>query len=177
MSTNIEFTPPTGAPEPVKKRRDRKVSHTDAGDGDTHDNFEKLMVLDYVRKPLYVRAVRVTESNMMRVATWCGGRIERSERGGDFIRIATFQPHNERQSKALVGDWVTMTENNSVKSYDNKAFRRTFQLREIEELEVSDTIKNAPEKDGVVFNVAPKSDEVDEEKLLLKYLAKKILED
>jgi hypothetical protein len=49
----------------------------------------------YVRKPLYVDSVRVTEENFEEVAQWCQGNIETEPKGPDerrFIRSGCISP-------------------------------------------------------------------------------------
>lgn len=85
----------------------------------------------YVRKPLYVDAVRVTQNNFNEMIAWCDGELEfeetRSGSSRKFIRIDVHNPHpkNDRQKKAFVGDWILKTER-GFKIYTNKAFKASF---------------------------------------------------
>jgi hypothetical protein len=92
----------------------------------------------YVRKPLVVDAVRVTEKNFDEIATWCQGEIRKEESDGTgpgrrYIRIRVHYPKNIRQTKAFVGDWILYTDK-GYKVYVNQAFITSFdELSKVEE--------------------------------------------
>jgi len=79
----------------------------------------------YVRKPLYVDAVRITRSNFEKVTQWCHGEIQETDVGKKFIFIDAHNPINPRQTKGFIGDWVLRT-NRGYKIYTNKAFSESF---------------------------------------------------
>lgn len=85
----------------------------------------------YVRKPLHVDAVRITEENFEEIAAWCQGEIQQDDvpvgtgPGKKFIKIRVHNPKNPRQTKAFVGDWLLYTER-GYKVYTNKAFNSSF---------------------------------------------------
>src|SRR3954464_2573088 len=85
----------------------------------------------YLRKPLYVDAVRITSANFNEVASWCQGEILRDEvinegfTGKKHIKVRVHNPKNPRQTKAFVGDWLLYTER-GYKVYTNKAFHASF---------------------------------------------------
>lgn len=83
----------------------------------------------YVRKPLYVDAVRVTKENFDAVAAWCTGEVQTdpttNRNDKRFIRVAVNHPKYPRQTQAFVGDWILYTER-GYKVYTNKNFRSTF---------------------------------------------------
>ena len=85
----------------------------------------------YIRKPLYVDAVRVTAQNFNDCVEWSMGEMELEERpGGDmrkFIKVRVHNPKNPRQTKAFIGDWLLYTDR-GFKVYTNKAFRQAFDL-------------------------------------------------
>jgi hypothetical protein len=86
----------------------------------------------YVRKPLYVDAVRVTLENFDEVAAWCQGEVLQDEVPGSgtrkqYIKVRVHNPKNPRQTKAFVGDWLLYTER-GYKVYTNKAFHASFDL-------------------------------------------------
>lgn len=99
----------------------------------------------YVRRPIYVDAVRITGDNFVAVAKWCMGNIynnERDERipavGPAFdasdaqnyhIRVRVHNPKNIRQTKAYVGDWILYTDR-GYKIYTERAFEAAFELAE-----------------------------------------------
>jgi hypothetical protein len=91
----------------------------------------------YVRKPLYVDAVQVTEANFYDIARWCQAEIrnidespwdrndENAEPAKEYIHVRVHNPKNPRQTKAFVGDWILYTER-GYKVYTEKAFRANF---------------------------------------------------
>lgn len=94
----------------------------------------------YVRKPLYVDAVQVTEENFETVARWCFGEIYNIDESAvdktadvqptkQYIHVRVHNPKNPRQTKAFVGDWILYTER-GYKVYTAKAFTTNFDLVE-----------------------------------------------
>lgn len=85
----------------------------------------------YLRKPLYVDAVRITSANFNEVASWCQGEVLRDEvvnegfTGKKYIKVRVHNPKNPRQTKAFVGDWLLYTER-GYKVYTTKAFHSAF---------------------------------------------------
>lgn len=95
-----------------------------------------VSTVKYVRKPLYVDAVRVTNENFEDVLAWCQGDL-----GGpdgvvtnidmpidmdkNFIRVRVHNPQTPRQTKAFVGDWILYTAR-GYKIYTEKAFFENF---------------------------------------------------
>jgi hypothetical protein len=80
----------------------------------------------YVRKPLYVEAVQVTEANFDEMVAWCNGAVEVEEGNGKkFIRIWVHNPMGPRQTKAFVGDWI-LRHQKGFKIYTQKAFEASF---------------------------------------------------
>lgn len=100
-----------------------------------------IVTTKYVRKPLFVDAVQITEMNFAEIAAWCQGEIRRQdsdeiiEKGDDstprntYIRVRVHNPKNVRQTKAYIGDWLLYTEK-GYKVYTEKAFRMSFDLAE-----------------------------------------------
>lgn len=85
----------------------------------------------YVRKPLFVDAVRVTGANFEEIAAWCQGTIEQEENRekGEikkFIRVRVHNPKVPRQTQAFIGDWLLYTER-GYKVYSSKAFHASFE--------------------------------------------------
>lgn len=78
----------------------------------------------YVRKPVIVDAVQVTEENFKELAKWCQGEIQ-SDGTLSFIRVRVHTPKNSRQSQAFVGDWILYTDK-GYKVYSNRAFTDSF---------------------------------------------------
>lgn len=84
----------------------------------------------YIRKPLYVNALRVTEENFEAAATWSEGTVETEAAGPragmQFIKVNVHGvPKSQRQTKAFVGDWLLHTER-GFKVYTDNAFRASF---------------------------------------------------
>src|SRR3954462_3793369 len=91
----------------------------------------------YVRKPLYVDAVQVTEQNFVTIARWCFGEIgnidetpvdksAEAQPSKQYIHVRVHNPKNPRQTKAFVGDWILYTER-GYKVYTEKAFFASFE--------------------------------------------------
>lgn len=84
----------------------------------------------YVRKPLFVDAVQVTEKNFKELAKWCQGDIQ-TDGTQEYIRVRVHTPKSARQTQAFVGDWVLYTDR-GYKVYSNKAFNENFTPEEEE---------------------------------------------
>lgn len=82
----------------------------------------------YVRKPIYVDAVQVTEENFEELALWCQGDIKRGGTGR-FIFVRVTQPKTPRQTRAFVGDWLLYTDT-GYKIYTEQSFKSSFDLAE-----------------------------------------------
>lgn len=94
------------------------------------------MTRKYVRKPLHVDAVQVTEENFSDIARWCFGEIGNIDDSPfdptadiqptkQYIHVRVHNPKNSRQTKAYVGDWILYTER-GYKVYTTKAFQANF---------------------------------------------------
>ncbi len=80
----------------------------------------------YVRKQFPVRAKRVTEKNVVEVAAWCGGEVVYNGRKRPHITADIIGAVNFRQTQALVGDWVVLSDDGKLKFYTDSAFQKTF---------------------------------------------------
>lgn len=92
--------------------------------------MSRVVTMQYIRKPLYVAAVRITGNNFEEISEWCQGDIQQDETPGEgtgkkFIRVRVHNPKTPRQTKAFVGDWILYTER-GYKVYTNKAFHASF---------------------------------------------------
>lgn len=96
----------------------------------------EIVTQRFIRKPLYVDAVEVTEENFRELARWCQGKIlksdgspldktEEPEPKACFIHVRVHHPKNSRQTKAFVGDWLLYTEL-GYKVYTPGAFEGAF---------------------------------------------------
>lgn len=90
-----------------------------------------ITTTQYIKKPLYVEAVRITRGNFSEVVAWCKGQIRTEHAkhpqnpGKKYIKIEAHNPINTRQTKAYVGDWVLKTER-GFKVYSHKNFTESF---------------------------------------------------
>jgi ASC-1-like (ASCH) protein len=120
----------------------------------------------YIRKPLYVDAVQVTNNNFNEICTWCQGEQQYdppeglNKIGKKYIRVRVHNPKNPRQSRAYVGDWLLYTER-GYKVYTSKAFYAAFDKVGQEELPVENTLSNYQLPN---FYFDPASDELTEKK-------------
>lgn len=104
-----------------------------------------MQTAKYVRKPLFVDAIKVTSENFEDLAKWCQGEINNTDgsmvesrdaaQGNysvpvikpaeQYVRVRVHNPKNVRQTKAFVGDWILYTER-GYKVYTEKAFTNSF---------------------------------------------------
>lgn len=94
----------------------------------------------YIKKPLYVDAVRISADNFEEIAAWCDGEIlwepedHPQKPGQKYIKVDAHHPKNARQTKAFTGDWILSTDR-GYKIYTNKSFHESFdRLGETESL-------------------------------------------
>lgn len=88
-----------------------------------------LKIHKFVRKPLFVDAVRINKENMGEVAQWCGGTLSEitvDEETVQIIKVRVPRPLSARQTQGYVGDWVLKSKN-SFKIYTPKAFDKQFE--------------------------------------------------
>ena len=88
---------------------------------------EDLEIVEYFRKSFPVGAVQVSETNIQKVADWCGGTVENPNRPSKHVKVEVHQPMNERQTKAFIGDWVLYMEDKGFKVFTKVAFEKSFQ--------------------------------------------------
>lgn len=96
-----------------------------------------IVTTRYVRKPLYVDAVKVTPDNFVPVAGWCQGDIRRIDNDAVvtevnivpeecYVRVRVHNPKTPRQTQLRVGDWLLYTDR-GYKVYTEKAFFNSFE--------------------------------------------------
>lgn len=102
-----------------------------------------IQTTKYVRKPLFVDVIQVTEENFAEVAQWCQGEIH-DDPSGRYIFVRVHSQRNPRQNKAYVGDWILYTER-GYKVYTTKAFFASFELVEPVQSESSDSPEQTEE--------------------------------
>ena len=83
----------------------------------------------YVRKPLFVEAVKVTKENFEEIAKWCQGNIYGNSE--QFIKIRVFNPKIHK-SQAFVGDWILYTDRGYM-VYNEKTFLNQFNIWKLPE--------------------------------------------
>lgn len=98
--------------------------------------MDSVETTKYVRKPLYVEAVQVTEENFELLAKWCMGEIRGEGSPDKHIHVRVHNPKSPRQTKAFVGDWILYTER-GYKVYMDKPFRDSFDIAEESVIEES----------------------------------------
>lgn len=110
----------------------------------------------YIRKPLIVDAVQVTEENFSTVKRWCMGQVCNNDESPvdpaadldptkQYIHVRVHNPKNSRQTKAYVGDWILYTER-GYKVYTTKAFQQNFDLlSKVQAAETADFEDEDPE--------------------------------
>jgi hypothetical protein len=92
-----------------------------------HDEENGVLVKKYVRKPLHVEAVQVTEENLIAVTDWCGGTAYKITEGNvSFIKVLSYRSKMIPRTKAFVGDWV-IASRNGYRVYTNSAFQKSFE--------------------------------------------------
>lgn len=92
----------------------------------------------FIRKPIYVEAIKVEPENLVEVARWCQGEIR--DKGNDeivplgadvtdvssyYIRVRVHNPRSPKQAQASVGDWILYTDR-GYKVYTEQAFKGAF---------------------------------------------------
>lgn len=103
----------------------------------------EIVTEKFVKKPLYVDAVQVTEENFLDIAEWCQGKLVSVNGGLEvsvvdakagtpevnpaafYIHVRVHNPQSARQTKAFVGDWLLYTDR-GYKVYSPKAFEGSF---------------------------------------------------
>jgi hypothetical protein len=106
-----------------------------------------IVTTRYVRKPLYVDAVKITPENFVEVSKWCQGEIRQNsdetvlrdlqvvEPTECHIRVRVHNPKSIRQTQARVGDWILYTDR-GYKVYTEKAFFNSFTVAKPEKTTV-----------------------------------------
>jgi hypothetical protein len=86
----------------------------------------------FARRPFYVDAVRVSETNIDEVAAWCQGDVQIDEdensltQGQKYVKVRVHRPLTDRQTRAYIGDWVLYA-GTGYKVYTPKAFDKSFE--------------------------------------------------
>ena len=102
----------------------------------------------YIRKPLFVDAVRVTDENFDEMVNWCqpkGEVMTDPDTNKRYIKIRVSYPKGPRQTKAFVGDWILWNDRGGYKIYTDKAFRESFEpVKESTHPNVATTVSTPP---------------------------------
>lgn len=99
----------------------------------------------YVKKPLYVEAVRVTEQNFDELVDWAKTTTQAEvihDGPKRHIKIFVHSPKNAKQTKAFIGDWLLKTDL-GIKIYTNRAFRSSFD-------QVAEVVEDEPQPPGEI---------------------------
>lgn len=84
-----------------------------------------MITKKFVRSPLEIDAVQVTEENMEEVAKWCDGVIKTASDGKTYIKVKTARPLHEAHTRAYPNHWVCVSKM-GYKVYTNRSFERNF---------------------------------------------------
>jgi hypothetical protein len=87
-----------------------------------------LEIQDFERKVYTVKAVRVTKSNLVEVANWCGGTVRTPPVISFCIDMVSTKGFSKRQ-RALIGDWVVSYGPYTFEVLKNFEFETKFQSR------------------------------------------------
>lgn len=84
----------------------------------------------YIRKPMQVEALQVTDDNMEFAATWSGGTIKTTKGTEErppqrYVKIEMKRAISERHTRAFPGDWLLKSEV-AVKVFTDPAFKASF---------------------------------------------------
>lgn len=72
---------------------------------------QSLDLKTFVRTPFSVKAIQVTEENIVDVALWCGGEITYTEgEKSSAIDVPVYNALSDAQARAQIGDWVLRSE-------------------------------------------------------------------
>jgi hypothetical protein len=85
----------------------------------------ELQTVKLVRKPFYADAVQVTENNMIQVAEWCGGKVEKFSNVW-CVEVPVRNAQQKSQTRAFVGSHVLKV-GDSFKVFSQKALDSTFE--------------------------------------------------
>ncbi len=124
----------------------------------------------YIRNPIEVEAIRVTDANFAAVLEWAGGTEEKTEtpvmKGSGvlvrrFIQIEAKRTLFARQTTGYIGDWI-LKNDKGCRVYTDAAFRAAFQLSletegETEESGLDEFLLVDSPDDVVLTPVAPEN--------------------
>lgn len=85
----------------------------------------EILVEKFVRVPLHVDVIKVTEENMELVSRFVRGSIRTDSRNKRYINVKVKDPRTERQGQAHVGDRI-LSSAQGYKVYTPKAFAANF---------------------------------------------------
>lgn len=90
-----------------------------------------LKATRFMRQPFFIMGFEVTEDNMDEIAKWCEGHVIR-ETDRPFVRVPVNRPLTEKQTRAYVGTFVTVSKQRGEKSF--KVYQRESLDRDFFEL-------------------------------------------
>jgi hypothetical protein len=96
---------------------------------------EDITPVRFAKRVFFVEAVQVTAENMEKAAEWCGGKIlmtranpKKDYPASPYVKVDTYLPRNERQTRAFVDDWIVKADDKTWKTYPDRAFRLAFEM-------------------------------------------------
>jgi len=90
-----------------------------------------MQISPLIRKSFPAEGVQVTKENFLDVAEWCGG-VVKSREGVAYIKVDVIRPINERQTEAVIGDWVIKV-GHGFKVFTIESFDRSFEVLPVKE--------------------------------------------
>lgn len=109
----------------------------------------------YIRKPLTVQAVQVTEENILEVAKWCKGKVYLEQNGLMTLEVKVIHPMSIDQNKAQEGDWILKSKQ-GFKIYADSAFKKGFEKLDKDLQDIGDALREklapVPATEALQFN-------------------------
>jgi hypothetical protein len=87
-----------------------------------------MQTTKFLRKPLEVDAVQVTEGNMAQVAEWANGTLHADflDPAEWYIEIKVIHPLRRKETRAHIGEWI-LSSKQGFKIYTDRAFLKGFE--------------------------------------------------
>jgi hypothetical protein len=87
-----------------------------------------MQTTKFLRKPLSVEAVQVTEGNMAQIAEWANGTLYTDvlDPAEWYIDIKVIHPLRRKECRAHIGEWILKSKQ-GFKIYSDRAFQKGFE--------------------------------------------------